>query len=462
MKILAIDDLADNLVSLSALLRTFLPGCETETAQSGKEGIEKARISQPDTILLDVQMPGMDGFEVCRVLKKDPVTCHIPVIFLTAQNTDSASRIRGLKVGGDAFLSKPVDPGELMAQVKAMVRIKQSDDRLRGESHLLEQMVARRTAALESSESRLRLALDGASDGLWDVQMKTGEVYLSPRGCEILGYTPEELPQVAQVWTQLVHPDDMPRTMERLTAHIEGRAPLFQVEQRLRMKSGEWKWVLTRGKVVARDAKGNPLRMTGTHTDISERKRAEEELKRRNAFIETLLENAPIGFAVNTIHDGKPVYVSGNFEKIYGVAPGSLENVADFFEEVYLDPVFREEIRARIMSDMATGDASRMRWENIPITTRAGEEKVVTAINIPLLDQDLMISTVQDVTERRCAEETLAAQLDELRQWHEATLGREMRVLELKREVNELLTEVGRPRRYLSAEADRDPEDSVG
>lgn len=462
MKILAIDDLADNLVSLSALLRTFLPGCETETAQSGKEGIEKARISQPDTILLDVQMPGMDGFEVCRVLKKDPATCHIPVIFLTAQNTDSASRIRGLEIGGDAFLSKPVDPGELMAQVKAMVRIKQSDDRLRGESHLLEQMVARRTAALESSESRLRLALDGASDGLWDVQMETGEVYLSPPGCEILGYKREELPQSAQLWTHLIHPDDMPRTRERLTANLEGRAPLFREELRFRMKSGEWKWVLPRAKVVTRDAQGNALRIAGTITDISERKRAEEELKRRNAFIETLLENAPIGFAVNTIHDGKPVYVSGNFEKIYGVAPGSLENVADFFEEVYLDPVFREEIRARIMSDIATGHAARMCWENISITTRAGEQKVVTAINIPLLDQDLMISTVQDVTERRCAEETLAAQLDELRQWHEATLGREMRVLELKREVNELLTEVGRPRRYLSAEADRDPEDSVG
>jgi len=83
-------------------------------------------------------------------------------------------------------------------------------------------------------------------------------------------------------------------------------------------------------------------------------------------------------------------------------------------------------------------------------------------MNIPLLDQDLMISTVQDVTERRRAEETLAVQLDELRRWHEATLGREMRILELKREVNELLTEAGRPPRFASAETDRDPETSSG
>ena len=89
MRILAIDDNADNLVSVVALLRSCLPGCETETARSGPEGIEKARAFHPDTILLDVRMPGMDGFEACRILKRDPATCHIPVVFLTAQQGDS-------------------------------------------------------------------------------------------------------------------------------------------------------------------------------------------------------------------------------------------------------------------------------------------------------------------------------------------------------------------------------------
>jgi len=118
MKLLAIDDLADNLVSLAALLRACLPGCETETAPSGREGIEKARAFQPDAILLDIQMPEMDGFETCLALKEDPFTRHVPVIFLTARNDDPASRIRGLEIGGDAFLTKPVDPGELTAQAE--------------------------------------------------------------------------------------------------------------------------------------------------------------------------------------------------------------------------------------------------------------------------------------------------------------------------------------------------------
>ena len=139
--------------------------------------------------------------------------------------------------------------------------------------------------------------------------------------------------------------------------------------------------------------------------DITARKRAEETLKERNEFIETLLENAPIGFAVNTIDDGKIVFVSRNFENIYGVPPDSIRGVDDFFEKVYLDPVFREKIRECTMADIATGEAARMRWENIPITTQAGEHKVITATNIPLLEQNLMISTVQDVTERKRAEE---------------------------------------------------------
>lgn len=139
---------------------------------------------------------------------------------------------------------------------------------------------------LRESLNRLSFALEGTNDGIWDVQMKTGEVYISPRGCEILGYAPDDMGELIKVWDQLVHPEDMPLTTEKLNAHIKGAAPIFEVEQRLKMKSGEWKWILTRGKVVAWDDQGNPLRALGTHTDITVRKQAEEEIHRLNEDLE--------------------------------------------------------------------------------------------------------------------------------------------------------------------------------
>lgn len=132
--------------------------------------------------------------------------------------------------------------------------------------------------SLRESENRLRFALEGSNDGLWDVRMITGKTYLSPRGWEILGYLLDEDGDAINDWSDLVHPEDLPLTNERLRAHIEGRTPIFQVEQRLRTKSGEWKWVHTRGKVVARDAEGTPLRITGTHTDLTEQKVLQEQL----------------------------------------------------------------------------------------------------------------------------------------------------------------------------------------
>ncbi len=158
--ILGIDDNQDNLLSLSALLKSMIPGCRVVTAISGSHGIEKAKTENPDTILLDIHMPVMDGFETCRILKSDPETKHIPVILLTAVLTDSDSRVKGLEIGAEAFLAKPIDKFELTAQINAMVRIKYAEDTLRNKSENLEQQVAKRTADLVRNQSQLMVQIE--------------------------------------------------------------------------------------------------------------------------------------------------------------------------------------------------------------------------------------------------------------------------------------------------------------
>ncbi|MBS7812251.1 PleD family two-component system response regulator [Roseococcus pinisoli] len=132
-RILAVDDIAANLRLLEAKLQAEY--YEVLLASSGPEALTTAFTQLPDVILLDVMMPGMDGYEVCRALKADAQTQHIPVVMITAL-TDSTERVRGLEAGADDFLSKPVDDATLFARLRALLRVKQVQDawRLRSET----------------------------------------------------------------------------------------------------------------------------------------------------------------------------------------------------------------------------------------------------------------------------------------------------------------------------------------
>ena len=130
-------------------------------------------------------------------------------------------------------------------------------------------------AALRISQERLTLALDSGNDGLWDRDMTTDATWYSDRWFTMLGYEPGELPGNRATWERLVHPDDLPRAKRLLAEHFAGRAAIYECEHRLLTKSGAYAWVLARGKVVARDGAGRPIRTVGTHIDIGARKLAE-------------------------------------------------------------------------------------------------------------------------------------------------------------------------------------------
>jgi len=174
--------------------------------------------------------------------------------------------------------------------------------------------------ALRENEERLKLVLEGAELGYWDQNMKTREVVRNRRWAEMLGYTLEEIDSHADAWKELIHPDDLPIVNRIIENHEAGRTPFFRCEHRMRTKSGEWKWILNCGKIIQRDSDGKPVRATGTHTDITERKQAEEELRVSEEKHRLVLDNIPVLIAAID-QTGKFVVWNRYAENMLGYTP---------------------------------------------------------------------------------------------------------------------------------------------
>ena len=149
--------------------------------------------------------------------------------------------------------------------------------------------------ALELAEQRWQLAIEGTNDSVWDWDIPSGRIFHDLRWSRMLGYAPGELDETDAGWRSLVHPDDLAENEAAIRAHFRGETPHYQHELRLRARDGAWRWILDRGKVVRRGADGQPLRMAGTHTDITERKLLERRLSKSEELAQEVSRLARIG-----------------------------------------------------------------------------------------------------------------------------------------------------------------------
>jgi len=132
---------------------------------------------------------------------------------------------------------------------------------------------------LRQSKKRLDLAMEATSDALWDWDLNTNKAFFNPCFYTMLGYEPYELPQSFKTWKTLIHPEDRGPTIQKIQEYVQNKTVPYEVEYRLKTKQGGWRWIMARGKVVDRDERGAPVRMVGTHVDITERKLNEEALR---------------------------------------------------------------------------------------------------------------------------------------------------------------------------------------
>jgi PAS domain S-box-containing protein len=170
---------------------------------------------------------------------------------------------------------------------------------------------------LRTSEERLHLALEGSGDGLWDWNVQTGEVYLSSQWLEMLGYAEDELPHDISIWEQLIHPEDKLWVMDILNPHLQNNFTPYAFDYRLLTKSGAWKWIAHYGKVVAADKNGVPLRVIGTHKDISDRKSIEAALRESERRYATLTEASPVVIFQCDV-TGNCIYVNDRWSQMTG------------------------------------------------------------------------------------------------------------------------------------------------
>ncbi len=273
-KILTIDDQPINLITIKAIIDSGLPNCESLTAKSGKEGIESAISNQPDTILLDIVMPGMDGFETCKILKSDERTKHIPVIMVSAIKIDKESRIEGLTAGADSFISKPIDPDELVVQINVMLRIKEAEDKLRAEKVMLDQLVLERTNELKESKEGYREMSEILSVIAYEHDRDGKLTFINTQATTLLGYSQEELENDFDIYQAFV-----PEDRERLRINIDKLLHKESVpnnEYTALRKDGSTFPILIYSSLIRKNHKIIGIR--GVVVDISRQKNTEAKL----------------------------------------------------------------------------------------------------------------------------------------------------------------------------------------
>ena len=264
----------------------------------------------------------------------------------------------------------------------------------------------RTTQALAESEKKFKDVFDYSITGIALADRQGNLLDANAEFIRILGYSKEEL--LTKNFADFTCQDDLSQELEFLNKMHSAQLDSYRLEKRYIRATGEIIWVDI-AVTAKRNSEGEIVQFIGMASDISARKEFELQLQNRNEFIQTILDNLPIGVATNEIDTGKTSYLNSKFEELYGWDKSEMSNVESFFKNVHPKNELGEEMKAQILEDINSGDPLRMLWKNLVITRKDGSQRIVNAVNIPLLKQNNMVSTVIDITDLKKTEEELIA-----------------------------------------------------
>src|SRR5439155_8077659 len=239
-------------------------------AHSGEDALRELLLHDVAVILLDVQMPGLDGFETASLIKQRERTRHIPIIFVTAISKDAEHVFRGYSAGAVDYVFKPFNPEILRSKVAVFIELHEKNQQLRRQA---EQLKEQELAEIRrESEERYRFLAEAQPDQIWTA-LPDGELdYVNQRALDYFDLSFSEL--VDQGWTQVVHPEDLGRMLERWQHALATGQP-YENELRLRRAADDsYRWHLTRA-VAMTDRNGDVMKWFGSNTDMHDQKRAE-------------------------------------------------------------------------------------------------------------------------------------------------------------------------------------------
>ena len=311
--LLLVDDRPENLTALEAVLGG--QGLELVKANSGNDALRLTLKRDFALVLLDVQMPDMDGFETAELMRANPKTRHLPIIFVTAGMKELQLQFQGYEMGAVDYLIKPFEPLILQSKVKVFCELYRQRRQLENNREQLEVRIRERVAELRSSEERFRQLATHAPVGIFQLDTQGDCLYVNRSWCEMAGTS--EADAAAQGWTQSLHPEDRERvTAAWSQALASGRG--WSLEYRYLHPDRELRWVHA-SAVALRDGSGKISGYLGNTLDITERKRADNELQIAASVHQAVGEAITITDADNRI-----IAINPAFTKLTGYTAGDV------------------------------------------------------------------------------------------------------------------------------------------
>ncbi|MFA5265903.1 MAG: PAS domain S-box protein, partial [Opitutaceae bacterium] len=414
MKFLVITGRKEDSVVLSTLLRETYTVCEERIAQTGDEGLGLARDFQPDVIFLDFEMPEMGDVHVCQRLKADPACFHIPVLLLIGRDADAASRVRALELDCDASLGKPVEAFELAAQMRALLRSKQSFDLVRRENKALERRAARLTAinnrlmqkqALLINRDQYRVLFESSRDAILLLDRK-GFLDCNKTAMEMFGLaTKEEI-----LWK---HPSELSPAQQPGGGDSRKLAD-ERTEAAFSQGSQFFEWLHKRADgtpffvevLLSRiDLPEKPL-LQAVVRDITERKRAEQALRESEEWFRLLFKCGNDAIFVFRLG---PNLLNERYIEVNDMACARLGYTREELLQLTLGQINAVENLESIKEYLRILQVGRhVTFETVHLTKDKRRISVEANVNLFELDgQPTLISIARDITERKALEEQL-------------------------------------------------------